>query len=77
MSKLTAAARNALPASAFVYPGERKYPIHDINHARDALARSSGKAEESTVRAAVHRRYPGLAESDASSRKPPPMKGRK
>lgn len=60
MAKLTTEARNALPSSAFVFPGSRRYPIHDIAHARDALARSSGKPEAAKVRAAVHRRYPVL-----------------
>lgn len=76
MSKLTTAARNALPASAFVFPDKREYPIHDINHARDALSRSSGKPEEAAVRAAVSRRYPGLAQNHDSHKKPPPMKGK-
>lgn len=60
MSKLTSESRNALPDSAFVFPGTRRYPIHNIAHARNALARSSGKPEEGRVRAAVHRRYPVL-----------------
>ncbi len=60
MAKLTTEARNNLPSSAFVFPGSRRYPIQDISHARDALARSSGKPEEAKVRAAVHRRYPVL-----------------
>ena len=70
MAKLTTATRNALPTSAFALPGTRQYPIHDLNHARDALARSSGKPEEGTVRAAVARRYPGLKEQDDRSRPP-------
>lgn len=52
--------RNDLPASAFVFPKERRYPIHDRAHAANALARSSGKPEERKVRAAVCRRYPDL-----------------
>ncbi len=63
MAVLTAKTRNALPGSAFVFPQTRSYPIHDINHARDALARSSGKPEEAAVRAAVRRRYPGLGKT--------------
>lgn len=61
MSVLTTAARKNLPASDFAIPGERSYPIHDLAHARDALARSSGKPEEAKVRAAVYKRYPALA----------------
>lgn len=58
--KLTTEARNSLPASDFVFPETRRYPINDPNHARDALARSSGKPEEAQVRAAVKRRYPNI-----------------
>lgn len=61
MATLTAAERKALPTSAFAMPGMRGYPIHDLAHARDALARSSGKPEEAQVRAAVYKRYPALA----------------
>lgn len=60
MAKLTSAKRNSLPASAFVFPKTRKYPIHDAGHARDALARSSGKPEAAKVRAAVKARYPRM-----------------
>lgn len=60
MGVLNTAARNALPASAFVFPAQRRYPIHDAAHARDALARSSGKPEEAAVRAAVKRRFPSI-----------------
>ena len=55
--------RKALPSSAFVYPAQRKYPIHDLAHARDALARVSANgssSEKAKVRAAVHRRYPSI-----------------
>ncbi len=57
---LSAAARKNLPSSAFVFPKDRRYPIHDKSHAANALARSSGKPEEGKVRAAVCRRYPDL-----------------
>jgi hypothetical protein len=61
---LTAAQRKELPKSAFVFPEKApdagSYPIHDMAHAKNALARSSGKPEEAKVRAAVHRRYPQL-----------------
>jgi ribosomal protein L40E len=57
---LSAAARKALPKTAFVYPEERRYPIHDLAHARNALARSSGKPEEAKVHAAVYAKYPEL-----------------
>lgn len=61
--KLTTKARENLSDSSFVYPGERKYPIHDISHARNALSRVSQygtDAEKKKVRAAVHKKYPSL-----------------
>lgn len=60
LSKLSTAERNALPPSAFVFPGKREYPIHDRGHAIDALARSQGKPEAAAVKAAVYKRYPDL-----------------
>ncbi|MDE1866716.1 MAG: hypothetical protein KGI08_03270 [Thaumarchaeota archaeon] len=58
--KLTTTSRNNLPKGSFVFPGTRRYPIPDENHARNALARSSGKPEEAQVRAAVHAKFPGI-----------------
>jgi hypothetical protein len=69
-SKLTYAQRQELPDSAFVYPAERKYPIHDITHARNALARVSANGtpeEQKKVRAAVYRKYPELKKDDEES----------
>ena len=54
--------RNALPESSFALPG-RRYPIPDISHARNALARVSQHgtpAEKAKVRAVVARRYPSV-----------------
>lgn len=39
MSKLTDKEREQLPDSAFAFPKERKEPIEDADHVRDALAR--------------------------------------
>lgn len=41
MAKLTAAKRNKIPKKEFGLPGERKYPINDKSHARNAKARAS------------------------------------
>lgn len=63
MARLTSKARKQLRLSSFAEKGKRKYPIHDLSHARNALARVSqfGTPEEqSQVRAAVYRKYPGL-----------------
>jgi hypothetical protein len=60
MTKLTYEARKELPKGDFVFPKTRRYPIEDAAHARDALARSSGKPEHATVLAAVKRKYPEI-----------------
>lgn len=59
MAKLTAKTRNAIPTKEFAGP-DRSYPIQDASHARNALARASGKAVEGRVRAAVHHKYPNI-----------------
>lgn len=41
MAKLTAAKRNKIPKKEFGMPGERKYPMPDKSHARNAKARAS------------------------------------
>ena len=60
MAKLTTATRKKLPKSDFVEKSTRKYPIPDAAHARDALARSSGKPEHSAVVDAVRRKFPKI-----------------
>jgi hypothetical protein len=63
MAKLTTAQRKRLKESSFAIPGERKYPIPDASHARDALARVAANgtpAEKAKVRAAVKRKFPGI-----------------
>lgn len=41
MAKLTAAKRNKIPKKEFGLPGEKKYPMEDKSHARNAKARAS------------------------------------
>ncbi len=41
MSKLKAKTRNKLPKSVFGIPSERKYPMEDKAHAKNAKARAS------------------------------------
>ena len=60
MAKLSTKQRKEVPKKDFVFPEDRKYPIEDIAHARDALARSSGKPEEAKVKKAVYEKYPTL-----------------
>ncbi len=70
MAKLTTAARKKMKTSSFAVPSKAKtpagkaaggsYPIPDISHARNALARASGKPVEGQVKAKVYKKYPGL-----------------
>lgn len=79
MAKLSAAQRKKIPTSSFAIPSKAKtasgkatsgsYPINDASHARNALARSSGKPEAAQVRAAVKRKYPNIGASSSKKRK--------
>ena len=63
MSELTSEQRKRLSRSAFVFPERRAYPIHDIAHARNALARVAQHGspyEQRAVKRAVYKRYPEL-----------------
>lgn len=58
-AQLSAKARRRLPDSAFAIPGERKYPVHDAAHRRNALARVAQHgtpAQKRRVRRAVAKR---------------------
>lgn len=70
MAVLSSTARKRLSKNEFVFPKERKYPIEDASHARNALARASqnlGPEGISKVKAAVKRRYPNIqVEGDAA-----------
>jgi Mu-like prophage I protein len=69
LDALTTKQRNNLDTSDFAIPEDRAYPIHDLSHARNALARASGKPEEGRVKAAVYKRYPQLKPSNQGSGK--------
>ncbi len=72
MAKLSPKGRKNLPTSSFAVPGERKYPIEDKNHARNALARVSQHgtpAEKKQVRAAVKKKYPGIGDGGEAAAK--------
>jgi hypothetical protein len=61
MSKLSAADRRGLPASAFVFPdrapGPGSYPIPDRGHAVIALRDSAGTKDAAAVRRAVCQKF--------------------
>jgi len=63
MVKLTSKKRKGLKGSQFAIPSERKYPINDKSHARNALSRVSQhgtSVEKAQVRKAVKRKYPSI-----------------
>jgi hypothetical protein len=63
MATLRSSKRNVLPDSAFALPSQRKYPIHDVAHAKAALARAadpSTAGAPATIRRAVLKKYPML-----------------
>jgi hypothetical protein len=60
---MKASTRKRLPASKFVYPKAKKYPIDTKKRARAALAYSARKdtyGSYSTVARAVRKRYPSI-----------------
>lgn len=66
--KLSPARRKALPNEAFALPG-RRYPIPNLSHAKNALARVSEfgtPAEQATVRAKVYAKFPGIGQKRAA-----------
>ena len=66
--ELTTKGRKHIAKKNFAIPEKEAYPIHDISHARNALARVSqhGSPEEKKkVRSAVYRKYPSLKKESA------------
>ncbi len=62
MAELTARKRNALPKSDFGLPGERKYPMPDASHARDAKARASAAVKRGDLTAGERDRIDAKAD---------------
>ncbi len=56
MAKLTEKQRDKLPADKFGLPEERKYPMPDETHARNAKARAAQQEEKGTITAAEERK---------------------
>ena len=52
MADLTEKKRDSLKSSQFGLPEERKYPMPDKSHARNAKARASQQVDEGTITAA-------------------------
>jgi hypothetical protein len=63
MAKLTTKTRNRMKDSSFALPRQRAYPIPDLSHARNALARVAQfgtDGEKSKVIRAVEKKFPSL-----------------
>ena len=62
MAKLSYQKRKHMPKGEFAEPGKRAFPIPDVSHGRNALARAASKppAERAKIDAAVHRKFPGI-----------------
>lgn len=63
MGKITSKGRKRMKLSTFALPKERKYPIPDAAHARNALSRVSqhgSPSEVKRVKAAVHKKFPSI-----------------
>jgi hypothetical protein len=52
MARLTTAKKNTEPKSEFGLPEQRKYPMPDANHARNAKARASQMEHKGKLSAA-------------------------
>ena len=49
MAKMSTKKRESLPSSKFGLPDERKYPMPDESHARNAKARASQQEEKGRI----------------------------
>lgn len=56
MGELSTRKRNSLPTSTFGLPEERKYPMPDESHARNAKARAAQQVKKGTLTKAEERR---------------------
>ena len=62
MSKLTASKRKAEPKSEFGLPEQRKYPMPDADHARNAKARASQMEHQGKLSAADKKKVDAKAD---------------
>lgn len=62
MAKITEAVRNKLPKKAFGIPKQRKYPMPDKNHARNAKARASEMEHKGKLSAAEKKKIDAKAD---------------
>lgn len=66
MAKLTSKERKALPTKDFAEPKERKYPVNDKAHARNAMSRvaqNGTPAEQKEIAEKVHKKFPSIGKA--------------
>jgi len=64
---LSTKGRNQVADKNFVFPEDKRYPIHDIKHGRAALsmvAAHGTQEEQAKVRAAVYEKYPSIGSEE-------------
>jgi hypothetical protein len=62
MAKLDAKERKNIPKKEFGLPGEKKYPMEDKNHARNAKARASEMEHKGKLSAASNAKIDAKAD---------------
>jgi hypothetical protein len=62
MAKLTTAKKNAEPKSEFGLPEQRKYPMPDASHARNAKARAAQMERQGKLSAADKKKVDAKAD---------------
>jgi len=69
MADLTTKGRNKLSSSQFGLPGQRKYPMPDKAHARNAKARASQMANRGLISASEKAQIDAKANAKLGKRK--------
>ena len=69
MTKLTAAKRKKIPKKEFGLPGEKKYPMEDKAHARNAKARASQMVNKGKLSASSKAKIDAKADKVLKSKK--------
>ena len=69
MAKLTTSKKKAEPKSAFGLPKERKYPMPDAAHARNAKARASQMEGQGKLSSADKKKIDAKADSILEKKK--------
>jgi hypothetical protein len=74
MAKLDTAERDDLPSSEFAEPKERKYPINDKNHAKNALGRAKQMLNRGTISQAQYDKIAAKADNKLGKKPAAPKK---